>query len=59
MPYRLGAFIVCEILIVILFFRVLSLERRVGSFADPNGSGIAAFQQSLKQVQAISRQSRN
>jgi hypothetical protein len=26
MPYRLGGLIVCEILIVVLFFRVLSLE---------------------------------
>jgi hypothetical protein len=48
--YLPGGLIICGILIVVLFFRVLSLENRVRSVGDP--SGTAALQESLKRVQA-------
>jgi hypothetical protein len=47
-----GALILCVILIVVLFFRVLDLEKRVRGFGEPNGGGITALQESLKRVQA-------
>jgi hypothetical protein len=47
-----GALILCVILIVVLFFRVLDLENRVRGFGEPNGGGITALQESLKRVQA-------
>ena len=50
--YLLGGLIICGILIVVLFFRVLNLENRARSFGEPNGAGIAALQKSLKRVQA-------
>jgi hypothetical protein len=48
--YLWGALILCSILIVVLFFRVLSLESQVRATGDSSG-GLAAFQVSLKQVQ--------
>jgi hypothetical protein len=42
--------ILCGILLVVLFFRVLSLESQVRMTSDSNG-GLAALQVSLKQVQ--------
>lgn len=42
-----GALVLCVILIVVLFLRVLDLEDRL----RPNG-GIAALQESLKRVEA-------
>jgi hypothetical protein len=50
--YLSGGLIICGILIVVLFVRVLNLESRVRRFGDPNGAGIAALQESLKHVQA-------
>lgn len=50
--YLLGGLIICAILIVVLFFRILNLENRVRSFGEPNGAGIAALHESLKRVQA-------
>jgi hypothetical protein len=50
--YVSGALIVCVILIVVLFFRVLSLENRVRAIGEPNGAAIAALQESLKRVEA-------
>jgi len=50
--YLLGGLIICAILIVVLFFRVINLENRVRSLGEPNGAGIAALQESLKRVQA-------
>jgi len=50
--YFLGGLIICGILIVVLFVRVLNLENRVRSSGEPNGAGIAALQESLKRVQA-------
>ena len=50
--YLLGGLLICGILIVVLFFRVLNLENRARSFGEPNGAGIAALQESLKRVQA-------
>lgn len=48
--YLSGALIVCAVLIVVLFFRVLSLESQVCATGDSSG-GLAALQRSLKQVQ--------
>jgi hypothetical protein len=50
--YFSGALIICGILIVVLFFRVLSLEHRVRTTNEPNGDGLAALQESLARVQA-------
>ena len=50
--YLLGGLLICGILIVVLFFRVLNLENRVRSFGEPNGARIAPIQESLKRVQA-------
>lgn len=47
-----GALFLCVILIVVLFFRVLNLENRVGGFGEPNDGGITAPEESLKRVQA-------
>lgn len=45
-----GGLIIGGILIVVLFFKVLTLENRVRSFGEPNG--VAALQESLKRLQA-------
>jgi hypothetical protein len=50
--YLLGGLIVCLILIVVLFLRVLDVENRLRSFSEPPGAGIAALQESLKRIQA-------
>jgi len=50
--YLLGGLIICGILIVVLFFRVLNLENRVRISGERNGAGIAPIQESLKRVQA-------
>jgi len=50
--YVSGALIVCVILILVLFFRVLSLENRVQGFGGPNDGGITALKESLKRTQA-------
>lgn len=47
-----GALIVCVLLILVLFFRVLSLENRVRGIGEPNDGGIAARKESLKSMQA-------
>jgi len=49
--YLSSGLILCVILIVVLFFRVLSLETRVGNLGEPNG-GLAALQESMKRMQA-------
>ena len=49
--YLLGGLIICGILIVILFFRVLNLENRLRSSGEPNGARIAPIEESLKRVQ--------
>jgi hypothetical protein len=50
--YLLGGLIVCAILIVVLFVRILEVENRLRSIGAPNGAGIAALQESLKRMQA-------
>ena len=50
--YMFSGLILCVILIVVLFFRVLSLESRVGNLGDPNDGGPAAQQDSMKRMQA-------
>jgi hypothetical protein len=50
--YLFSGLILCVILIVILFFRVLSLESRVRNLGEPNGGGLAALQDSMKRMQA-------
>ena len=47
-----AALIVCVILVLVLFFRVLSLENRVQRFGGPNDGGITALKESLKRTQA-------
>lgn len=49
--YVSGALIVCVLLILVLFFRVLSLENRVRGIGEPNDGGIAALKESLKSMQ--------
>jgi hypothetical protein len=44
--------ILCVILIVVLLFRVLTLERQVRRLGEPNGGGVTALKNSLKHVQA-------
>ncbi len=48
--YLWGALITCGILIVILFFRILSLESRVQRFAEIDGSNLA-IRESLKRLE--------
>jgi len=50
--YFFSGLILCVFLIVILFFRVLSLENRVGNSGARNGGEIAALQASMKRMQA-------
>ena len=50
--YLLSGLILCAILIVVLFLRVLSLESRVRNLGEPSGGGLAALQDSMKRVQA-------
>jgi hypothetical protein len=50
--YLSGAVILCVILIVVLFFRVLSLESRVRSLGQPNSGGLAFPQDTLKRLQS-------
>ena len=50
--YWFSGLILCVILIVVLFFRVLSLESRVRNLGEPNGGGVAALQDSTKRMQA-------
>jgi hypothetical protein len=50
--YLFGGLILCVILIVVLFLRVLSLENRVGNLVEPTGTGLAALQDSMKRMQA-------
>jgi hypothetical protein len=50
--YLSGALFLCMILIVVLFFRVLRLEKRVSILSEPNGAGVTALHESLKRVEA-------
>jgi hypothetical protein len=50
--YLSGGLIVCAILIVILFLRIVELESRLRSFSEAMGTGIAGLQASLKSMQA-------
>ena len=50
--YLLSGLTLCVILIVVLFFRVLSLESRVRNLGELNGCGLAALQDSMKRMQA-------
>jgi len=50
--YLLSGLTLCVILIVVLFFRVLSLESRVRNLGELNGGGLAALQDSMKRMQA-------
>jgi hypothetical protein len=50
--YLSGALFLCMILIVVLFFRVLRLEKRVSILSEPNGVGVTALHESLKRVEA-------
>jgi hypothetical protein len=50
--YLWGAVILCVVLIIVLFFKVLSLDSRVQSLDESNGSGFTSHQDSLKRVQA-------
>ena len=52
MAYLLSGLILCVILIVVLFIRVLSLESRIRNLGEPNGGGLAALQDSMKRMQA-------
>ncbi len=49
--YLWGAIIVCVVLIVVLFIRVISLESRVLNRGEPNSVALAAFQDTLKRLQ--------
>jgi hypothetical protein len=48
--YLSGGLIICGILIVVLFSRILGLENRVSTYGDPGGA--AVLQESLKRLQA-------
>jgi Skp family chaperone for outer membrane proteins len=48
----LWGIVICAVLVVVLLLRVMSLDSRVRSHGEPNGDGLAALQDSLKQVQA-------
>jgi hypothetical protein len=48
--YLSGGLIICGILILVLFFKVVDLENRVSTFGEPGG--VAALQESLKRLQA-------
>jgi len=50
--YLFGGLILCVILIVVLFLRVLSLESRVSKLGEPNGSDLAVLQDFMKRTQA-------
>ena len=50
--YLWGVVIICVVLVVVLLLRVLSLDSQVRSLGEPNASGLAALQDSLKRVQA-------
>ena len=49
--YLFSGLILCVVLIVVLFFRVLSLESRVRNLGEPNDRGIAALHDSMKRMQ--------
>ena len=49
--YLLSGLILCVILIVVLVFRVLSLESRVRSIDERSGGGLTALQDSMKRMQ--------
>jgi len=50
--YLWGVVILCVVLVVVLLWRVLSLDSQVPSLSEPNNAGLAALQDSLKRVQA-------
>ena len=50
--YLLSGLILCMILIVVLFFRILTLESRVRNLGDLDGGGLAALQNSVHRMQA-------
>ena len=50
--YFFCGLMLCVILIVVLFFRVLNLESRVGNLGGPNDGGLGALQDSIKRMQA-------
>jgi len=50
--YLTGGVILCVILILILFVRVMGLETRVRGSGEPTDGGLVALQDSLKRVQA-------
>jgi hypothetical protein len=50
--YLFSGLILCVIVIAILFFRVLSLESRVGNLGGPSDGGLSALQVSMKRMQA-------
>jgi hypothetical protein len=50
--YLLSGLILCMILIVVLFFQILTLESRVRTLGDLDGGGLAALQNSVKRMQA-------
>jgi hypothetical protein len=50
--YLLGGLIICAILIVVLFLRIVKLESRLRGVSEPTGTGIAGLQASLKSMQA-------
>jgi len=50
--YLSAGLIICAVLIVVLFYRVLNVENRLRSSGAPNSVGVAALSESLKRVQA-------
>jgi hypothetical protein len=49
--YLWGGVILCVILIIILLFKINSLESRVQSLSEPNAAALTTLQDSLKRVQ--------
>ena len=50
--YLFGGLIICAMLIVVLFLRILEMENRLRSFGEPPSAGIASLRESLKRMQA-------
>jgi hypothetical protein len=50
--YLWSIVILCLVLVVVLLFRLLSLDGRLRSLGEPNSAGLASLQDSLKRVQA-------
>ena len=49
----LAGVILCVILVVVLLFKVNSLESKVRSLSEPNAAALTPLQDSLKRVQAL------